>query len=253
MRIFSVLLLTLAAGVASAQSFEVASVRPGDPGSKDQNLHVDDGIVIARSFPLRNLLEWAYGVKPLQIVGPAWLSDARFDINARAGHTVTGDETRLMVQSLLAERFGLKLHHEQKEQQVYSLTLAKNGPRLHDSSAKDGSKLLVSTTEGSSNFHEEKTGAMAERATMAEFGDKFSRLLDRIVIDRTGLTARYDLRIDLTPYLTEAADGKEGVKPDIMSILFRGITEQLGLKLEPHKEMVDVIVIDAVNRTPGEN
>ncbi len=97
------------------------------------------------------------------------------------------------------------------------------------------------------------TGAIAERVSMDEVSDKISRLLDRNVFDKTGLNGRYDFRLDLTPYLTADADGRDGAKADIMSVLFAGFNEQLGLRLEPGKEVVDLVVVDSVNRTPTEN
>ncbi len=152
-------------------------------------------------------------------------------------HSADDDKLRLMLQTLLADRFGLRVHREQKEQQVYSLTVARNGPKLRESH-----------TEGQSRFREDKGGAIGEHVSMEETADKISELLDRRVINRTGLKGRYDFRVDVTPYMT----GAEG-KPDIMSILFAGFNEQLGLKLEPGKEIVELLVIDSVNKTPTEN
>ena len=91
---------------------------------------------------------------------------------------------------------------------------------------------------------------MADHVTMDDVSNKVSELLNRIVVDKTGLTGRYDFRLDLTPYMTADADG---AKADIMSILFAGFNDQLGLKLEAGKESVDLLVVDAVNKTPTEN
>ena len=88
---------------------------------------------------------------------------------------------------------------------------------------------------------------------MAEVANKISELLDRIVIDKTGLTGRYDFRLDLTPYMTPDADGKNGTKADIMSILFAGFNDQLGLKLEAGRETVDLLIVDSIDQTPTEN
>lgn len=236
------------------QTFEVASIHVSDPGLTSANFHTDPGVFSIHNITLRNCIEWAYGIKPLQLIGPGWINDARFDILARAeDHNADDDRLRLMVQTLLADRFGMKVHHEQKEQQIYSLTVAKNGPKFHATGTKDGSKFLESTTEGPSNFSEDKTGALGDRVSIDELGDKISHLLDRMVIDRTGLKGRYDLRIDLLPYMNAASDGKDGPRSDIMSVLFAGFNEQLGLKLEPGKEVVDLVVIDSVNKTPTEN
>jgi uncharacterized protein (TIGR03435 family) len=230
-------------------SFDVASIHSSEPGSPTAIFHTEPGFFSTHNVTLRACVEWAYGLKPVQLSGPAWLKDSRFDIVARTDdHGADDDKLRLMLQTLLADRFGMKVHREQKEQQVYSLTIAKNGPKFHPQSAKDASKFLESATEGSSRFKEDKAGAIGEHVSMDETADKISELLDRRVIDRTGLKGRYDFRLDLTPYMAEA----EG-KADIMSVLFAGFNEQLGLKLEPGKGVVELLVIDAVNKTPTEN
>ncbi len=199
-------------------------------------------------------IEWAYDMRPLQITGPEWLSDVRFDINAKAGdHNADDDQLRLMVRTMLADRFGLQVHHEQKEQQVFALTAAKNGPKFHPTGTKDASRFTESATDGTTGFSEDKTGAMADHVTMGDVANKVSELVNRIVIDKTRLTGRYDFRLDLTPYMTVDTDGKDGAKPDIMSILFAGFNDQLGLKLEAGKESVDLLVVDSINRTPTEN
>lgn len=243
MKISAPVLLAFACSALSAQSFEVASIYASEPGLPIANFHTSPGVFTVHNVTLRSCIEWAYGIKPLQLTGPDWINDARFDIAARAeDSTADDDKLRLMLQTLLAERFGLKIHHEKKEQQVYALTLAKNGPKFHES-----------TTVGPSGFSEDKTGAMGERVSIYEIADKVSQLPDRIVIDRTGLTGRYDFRIDLSPYMNAAADGKDGPRSDVMSVLFSGFNDQLGMKLEPGKEIVDLVVIDSVNKTPTEN
>lgn len=196
-------------------------------------------------------IEWAYNVRPLQVTGPAWLNDARFDINAKAADpNADDDQLRLMLRTMLADRFGLRVHHEQKEQQVFALTVAKDGPKLHSQGKKDASRFTQSASDGSTSFSEDKGGALAEHVTMDDVANKVSELVNRIVIDKTGLTGRYDFRLDITPYMTPDSDG---AKADIMSVLFAGFNDQLGLKLEAGKETVDLLVIDAVNKTPTEN
>lgn len=154
-----------------------------------------------------------------------------------------------MLQSLLADRFGIKAREAKKEQQVYMLTLAKDGPRFHQRGAKDGSSFAPSPGSGNSGFSEDKTGAMAQHVTMSALADKLSELLNRIVIDKTSLEGNYDLRIDVTPYLATGGDGK----PDIMSIIFAGLNDQLGLKVEAGRESVELLIIDSINKTPTEN
>ncbi len=156
-----------------------------------------------------------------------------------------------MLQSLLAERFGLKLHRERKEQQVYTLALAKSLVlKIHPAGTGDASKFVPSTSEAPNSFSENESGVTAERVSMADLASKLSQPLGRVVIDKTGLKGRYDLRIDITPYL--AADGKAG-PVDVAGILFAGFNDQLGLRLEAGREMGDLLVIDSVTRTPTGN
>lgn len=157
-----------------------------------------------------------------------------------------------MLRTLLAERFGLKLHHEPKELPVYSMTLAPNGPRFHEAGPKDASKFLESTSEGPLRLGGDKTGLVAERVRMSELAVELSQPLQRPVIDRTGLKSRYDIRIDVTAFMGPP-DGDGRGPLDEMSIIFSAFPAQLGIKLEPGKEMVDFIVVDAVNKVPTDN
>jgi uncharacterized protein (TIGR03435 family) len=244
-------LLAVACSVACAQSFEVASIHASEPGLRTGSVHTDPGVFSVHNMTLHFCIEWAYGVSPLQVSGPAWLNEVRFDINAKAAdHNADDDHLRLMVRAMLADRFGLKVHHEQKEQQVFALTVAKNGPKFHSQGTKDASRFTESARDGATGFSEDKTGAMADHVTMGDVANKVSELVNRIVIDKTGLSGRYDFRLDLTPYMTPDTDG---AKADIMSILFAGFNDQLGLKLEAGKESVDLLVVDAVSKTPTEN
>jgi uncharacterized protein (TIGR03435 family) len=254
MKIRTPLLMALACAALHGQSFEVASIHPSEPGQPMAGFHTTPGNLTVRNNTLRTCIEWAWDIRPLQLVGPGWLSDERIDITAHAEDaTADDDKLRLMLRTLLAERFGLQSHREQKEQQVWALTLAKNGPKFHSTGTKDASKFLESPNDGPSSFTEDKTGAMGNHVTIAELADKVSQLLGRIVIDRTGLKGSYDFRLDLEPYMNTSTEGKDGPRSDVMSVLFSGFTDQLGLKLEPAKETVDLLVVDSINKTPTEN
>ena len=165
-------LLAVLCSAACAQSFEVVSTHASEPGLRTGNIHTDPGIFSIHNVTLHSCIEWAYGLRPLQITGPAWLSEERFDINAKAvDHNADDDQLRLMVRAMLADRFGLRAHHEQKEQQVFALTIAKNGPKFHATGTKDASKFVVSATDGASGFSEDKTGALAEHVSMGRGGE----------------------------------------------------------------------------------
>ncbi len=236
--------------LAQSPKFEAASVHISQPGQPSAEFHTRPGYLMVRNYPLHACIEWAYNLRPLQIEGPAWLSDERIDIDARSeNHHADDDELRPMLQALLADRFGLKAHESKKEQLVYLLTLGKEGPKFHPQGTSDGSSFNPSPGNGPSGFSDDRTGAMAHHVSMSALADKLSELLNRIVIDKTGLEGNYDFRIDVTPYLATGGDGK----PDIMSIIFAGLNDQLGLKVDAGRESVELLTIDAVNKTPTEN
>ncbi|HVZ16073.1 MAG TPA: TIGR03435 family protein [Terriglobales bacterium] len=245
-----ILLLIATAGFAQSgenPSFDVATIRPSQEEGRRSVLGVNPGNLVMRGYDLSRCLQWAYEMQPEQIEGPGWLKETRFDIIAKAADPVDEQHLRLMLRRLLEERFGLKLHRETRVLPVYEIVLAKDGLRLHDSSAKDASKLLVSAREGDPQFSEDKTGLIAEGATIRDICAKLSVPLGRPVVDKTGLTDRYDLRIDTTGYILNG----DGADP--LSLFFTAFEHQLGLKIVAGKDSVEFLVIDAVNETPTAN
>ena len=251
------------APAAGGPSFEVASIRLIAGGVRPE-IQTSPGSLTIRNESLLDIIYWAYDKPPFLVSAPAWAGENRFDIVAKADAKSTaqaaangagGDQaqTRLMLQRLLADRFGLTTHVEQKETQVYTMTLAKGGP-----------KFQASTTDGPPVFDRGgPTTLTAHRVTMKDLAAQISEPLKRPVIDETGLTGRYELKIDVSGYVQTAAgadvkgpgEGKGGPDGpmDVMSILFTGLQEQLGVKLNSKKENVDILVIDHAEKTPTEN
>jgi uncharacterized protein (TIGR03435 family) len=247
--IFAACLLAIGAysGLAAQEpEFAVATVRPSQGLVQGSSMAVTLGNLVIRGYDLERCLVWAYDLPSSQIQGPAWLRETRFDIAAKAPDAADEARLRLMMRTLLTERFGMKLHRERKTLPTYELVLAKDGPRLHDSTAKDSSKLVVSTAKAP-RFSKDKTGLIAEAVTMRDLGDQLSEPLQRPVVDKTGLTDRYDVRIDTTGYLLNG----EGADP--LSLIFTAFEHQLGLKLVAGKDEVEFLVIDAINQSPAEN
>ena len=246
--------LTFAVG-CMAQSpppaFDAASIRPS-AGNTRPDTQTSPGSLTIRNQNLMYLIYWAYDTPPFQISGPAFLKDNRFDVLAKSESG--GDEARLrlMLRTLLADRFGLKTHVEHKEMQVYAITLAKGGPKFQES--KD---------EGPPVFDRGgPTTLTAHRVTMKDLALQISEPLNRPVVDETGLKGRYEIKIDVSGYMQGGAGGGEGKggeskggegQVDVMSILFNGLQEQLGVKLESKKENVDMLTIDHIEKTPSEN
>ncbi len=170
-----------------------ASIRAIEPGLRHE-VTIDDcrarHALTMRSVTLRNCLEWAYEVRSFQISGPSWLADTRFDIQAKASDPANIGTLRLMLRALLADRFGMKLHPEQKNLAVYFLVVAPNGPKFHDIGPKDHSMFLKSTGDGPNHFSGDKTGLVAEHVRMSEIATELSQPLQRPAhTDKTELTA----------------------------------------------------------------
>ncbi|HEU5020719.1 MAG TPA: TIGR03435 family protein [Bryobacteraceae bacterium] len=250
MKPFALLALVTCLPVFAQPRFEAASIHISEPGQRSSSLITSPGSLMLLNYPLHRCIEWAYNLRPLQIDGPVWLNDLHIDIHARVeDRHAEDDEMRLMLRTLLAERFGMKAHLDQKEQQVYELMVGKDGPQFHARGTKDGSSFIPSPRGQTSGFSEDKTGAIAKHVTMYELANKLSERLGRIVIDKTGLAGRYDLRLDITPYLAAGGDGP----PDTMSIIFAGLHDQLGLRVEAGRESVDLLTIDSIQKTPTAN
>jgi uncharacterized protein (TIGR03435 family) len=241
-KIFLLLLLVPVFVHAQAPSpaFEVATIKPSAP-SADGHTHINypsDDRFSATNIPLLALMQWAYGMPARQILdGPAWLASTRFDIQAKTDgseqtkHLTSAqirDLKRVMVQDLLADRFGLKLHQETRMLPAYDLVSAKGGSKLQPSKS-NGKSIGV----GHAYFN-------GEGLTLTSIAEELSQIVGRIVVDKTNLTERYDLKLQWTPDDAPAADSSA-------PSLFTAVQEQLGLKLEPAKESVPVLVVDHVD------
>jgi uncharacterized protein (TIGR03435 family) len=232
---------------AESPAFDAATIRSTPEDARGSMLGVNPGNLVMRGYDLSRCLQWAYEVQPVQVEGPDWLKETRFDIMGKTAAPADEAKLRLMLRRLLAERFGLKLHRETRVLPTYEIILAKDGPRLHDSSDKDPSKLLVSGRKGDPQFSKDKTGLIAEGATIGDIAGKLSEPLQRPVVDKTGLTEHYDLRINTTGYILNG----EGADP--LSLIFTAFERQLGLKIVAGKDPVEFLVIDTVNPAPSEN
>ena len=228
-----VVLSVVATGaVLRAQSFEVASIKPSDPTHVGAQVYTPGpGRFTAMTAALKDLMLFAYNVRPSQIVGgPRWFESEAYDIAAKSAGAPSNDELRLMLRNLLADRFQLKVHRETRDLGVYNLVLDKKGPKLSEVAAAGRG---VGMQKG--NLH-------ASGSTMATLASVLSRHLDHVVVDRTGLVGFYDFA------LTWTADDSDPTGAS----LFSAIQEQLGLKLEATKAPVEVLVIDRAER-PSQN
>lgn len=241
---------------SASPSFEVATIKPNDSGKPSMQ-----GLtIIGRRFKtvnasLYDLIQVAFEVQAKQIVnGPDWMSKKRYDIIAvtdRGGAPNT-DQVRGMMRKLLADRFKLKFHHDERELPAYVLTAGKNGP-----------KLLPTKQKGQlPNFHYEpmNTGVtmFAENATMTDLTGYLQLVvLDRPVVNRTRIAGRFDFQFTFMPDDSQF-DGhsplpsQDSTNSNSAPSLYEALQEQLGLKLSAQRTAVDVIAIDHIEE-PSEN
>lgn len=279
-RTFAAILLPLAVsigpvsaqtGAADAPAFEVATVRENTSGESRTRIEMVNARFNAINMTLRELVSIAYPTDggrfrhANQLVGgPGWFSTARFDIVARAegfqgdtnrpGFTTTAadrealERVRLMLQRLLAERFTLRVHHETRQLPIYQLVMIKDGVFGRDmrraavDCMEEWKKLGKPDARNLACGSLQRTGPGRVTGHAVEMGPLVGSLYDwtgRPVVDRTGLNGRFDFT------LTWALEGSPDT--DAASI-FTAVQEQLGLKLEPSRGPVDVLVVDGAER-----
>jgi uncharacterized protein (TIGR03435 family) len=222
-------------------AFEVATIKPTPPVT-DGHTHInypDGGSFSASNITLAALMQWAYDMPQKQILdGPPWMNSTRFDILAKSDAETDGrlrslpsDQShalkRRMVQDLLADRYALKLHREVRTLPAYDLVLAKDGSKLQESKS-DGKSIGM----GRAYFN-------GQGLTTELIAKQLSEIAGRIVLDKTNLAGRYDLKLRWTP---DDAPTNDNSAPS----LFTAIEEQLGLKLISAKEPIAVLVIDHI-------
>ena len=263
--------------------YDVASIkRAVPPGAivlgKIGTSETPDGLT-ARFVTINQLIQRAYAAESYQISGaPDWLNSERYDIDAKFDSSTAdelqklspGDRTlarQHMLQTILAERFNLTIHRENKELQTYSLIIAKNGPKLHEVKLDDAdpSKPTVGPAPGTAQMTVGGAGGQMRgfASGLTTLAAMLTNYLHRPVIDRTGLTERYDFTLRWTPDENQAqgssgaqatagsANGLPSSDPTGGASLFTAIQEQLGLKLESAKGPVEIIVIDKIERPSG--
>jgi uncharacterized protein (TIGR03435 family) len=205
--------------------------------------------------PLRVAMTVAYTVTDRQISGgPAWMNTDRFDIEAKAARPRTPDELHIMLQHLLEERFQLKIRRETRQEPVWALVVDKGGSKMpvHDPADLDHPPMGLQGVRGSDGG---MCGALTgQNITMDYLAFTLSRSMDRNVIDRTGLPARYDVNLQFLPDLARSAkaeaDGGPAISPDCPD-LPAALPKQLGLRLESAKGPVEFLVVEHAEKPTG--
>ena len=237
---------------ATLPSFEVASItacKPGTPEPPGEHAGMvqfiyPGGRFEARATSVKYLLEWSHGILAAQHTGgPAWIGEDRFDIVTKAPGKVTDDEMKQMAQRLLVERFQLRAHHETREVPVLAIQVGKTAPKLYP--AKDGEEhALKMQPKMGDNGKVVTYHIVATRFSLAQLNDVFSRHLDRVIVNQTGMSGDYDFELDFTPDETAP-------NPLDATHILNAMHEQLGFVLKTEKAPVDFLVIDSVEHPAG--
>jgi uncharacterized protein (TIGR03435 family) len=230
-------------------TYDVVTIKPSDPNNDGHRGFQNRGRhLLALNETVNTMISFAYGVHAKQIVGgPAWFSTDHYVVDGvpDAPGEPNLTQFRSMIRKVLADRFGLKVHSEKRELSVYALTVAKGGPKL--------TKSLGNPNGPPDDYFSTSAYMKETNTTMGEYAKAMQYVLDRPVVDQTGLEGRWDFLLKWTPDESQfTAIGIRILPPTDNSNappgLFTAIQEQIGLKLEATRAMVDVIVIDKVER-----
>jgi len=235
-------------------NFEVATIKPSDPSQRGKGFGFRGTHFRTINTNLNDLIAFAYGLHTKQIIGaPDWFGTELFDIDGvpDTPGQPSLHQMELMVQKLLADRFELGFHHEQKELSVYAIRLASGGPKMDKTTAGPNDPQ---------GFGFRGLGDLVVRnMNMSEFASWMqSGVMDKPVVDQTGLKDKYDFKLKWTPDDSQFAQFRgvtgpptpkpAGDNPDAPPSLYTAVQEQLGLKIEATKAPDDVIVIDHVDK-----
>jgi uncharacterized protein (TIGR03435 family) len=230
--------------------FEVVTIKPSDPDRPGKLFTVRGRHIMTINTNVNDLVTFAYGLHPKQIVdAPAWFGTDKFDLDGvpDVEGQPSSDQLKLLIQKALTERLKLTFHHDERQLSVYALTVGKGGPKM----VKTGDQPA-----DPKNFMFRNLGQLSvTNSTMEDFCHGMQgAVMDKPVVDHTGLTDRYDFQLKWTP--DESQFGAMGIKvptpnaddPNAPPNLYTALQEQLGLKLEATKAAAGVIVIDHVEK-----
>jgi uncharacterized protein (TIGR03435 family) len=237
---------------SAAPAFDVASVKAAAPargggrgfgmggmGGGPNQIQVEPGALTMRNVPLTAAIAWAYGVEPVQISGPNWLPMERFNIVAKAANAAPEDQLRLMLRTLLADRLKVAAHTEQKVMSYFVLTVAKGGPKFKEST-DEGDPVLSAGPNNST--------AIIRRVPVSQFVTMLQGILREPIVDQTGLKGRYDATLNVGALISTPIQND-----DMTGTIANALQDLLGLKLEPKKGPIDMLVVDHAEKVPTEN
>jgi uncharacterized protein (TIGR03435 family) len=252
-----------------APAFDVASIKPAEPDARGRFIQPGPGGGIKiTNMTLKDMIEWAWQMQPFQLSGgPPWLDSIHYDVVAKPEAKASLDEMRTMLQALLADRFQLRTHEETKELPVYALVLARKdgklGPDLTESKEGSCEKL-----DASHPPPPRPPGAPLPRICgnlligpgqltmfdhpISELTPLLSRMVERKVVDQTGLKGNFDIAVQFPRDEPPASPDAPPARIDMAGAIFSTFPDRLGLKFESTKGPVEVLIIDSAEK-PGEN
>jgi uncharacterized protein (TIGR03435 family) len=260
-------LVLIASAQAPRPSFEAASVKANGSGGPLVRLATPPGRFSAVNVTLRMLVREAFRRQDFRVIGgPNWMETARFDVEATAGSPVAFDENRAMLRTLLEDRFHLKTHTEMRELPIYVLSVARRDAKLGDQIKPSGAECLpVTLPKGAPPPPPPPPGPRpagapqcpsllapghisGRRITITRLVTTLSLFLSREVVDRTNLSGDFDLDLQWLPDQPPPTDVRNAPTDPTAPPLFTAMQEQLGLKLEPSRAAVEVLVIDSAEK-----
>jgi uncharacterized protein (TIGR03435 family) len=261
-----------------ALTFTVASIKPSQlppAGAGRQGGFAplnEPGRLRFPAVTLKTLLMFAYDVKDFQIVGPGWLGDERFAVEATMPADTTQDQTRTMLRNLIADRFKTEIHRENRPLPIYSLVIAKSGLKLPNTPSPRPKQLGDSNfaTDGFPLVPPEFTGVLtfvingqakitAQQATMRELATELEKALGVPVRDETQLTDKFDFALKFSPEGLNGPGGRPAPgttaldAPEPQRDIFSALQSDIGVKLESKRGPIEVIVIDHAEKIPTGN
>ena len=230
--------------------FDVISIHPADPnaqGGRIKPIPGDHGYT-ATNIPVRLMIALMYKIPARQIEGgPEWLDTERFDVEARSDGAYSVDDLHTMYQNLLADRFGLRFHHETREGNIYALTVDPSGLKLKPNTSPENDKIPVNGPPA------HVTGTRVPMVYLTWFLSQALQDDARPVVNQTGLTGNYDFVLSFRPILPPDAP-PDALPPEARDLptLFEALPAQLGLRLTATRGPVDHMVIDHIDKpTPN--
>ena len=282
-------LIVLIGQTAAPPAFEVASIKEALPLSIENSqagqfhvgMHIDGCRADYGFMSLADLIPYAFRVKRYQLSAPGWMNEPRWDILAKIPAGQPADRAPEMMQNLLAERFKLAIHRENREQSVYALVIGNGGLRIKEAAAEEEAPATPQPAgpgrpapgfsvsgglTGTVRMTPGPNGMKIQMAkiTMAALADMLMQFTDRPIVNATDLKGNYQVTLDLPADLMAGMPaaqkltailglGSFGMAPDTSGAAIFQAVKDLGLELKPRKDRVETIIVDRVEKTPTTN